>query len=384
MADKKPIKKKKKVGRPKKRGRKPLKRKSTKSKVLSPNSSKKGFGSALTYNKVRKLLWENHKEDFASYKDFISSKLDENGNKIKGSSITSKVYAQCKSQDCLDADVLNIYEQLTQQKGEVPQLPQGHFDEPFNYWQLTSEDWWSSFPFEVWVYSPMLLKNPDSFLGYLGENRYINEDEEEVSKKEYEEYLKKKDTKNKIRFIDGYKNRFKPFVDECNEIQLKYPEKDNYVAFWRFIGTEENPNEVYWSEERNRWEIRIIICNKFGDEDDFGFTPDNGDGIDVDKLPNKDEIPVQLSKEDIKSLDDAIAEIKLIEKRLEIAKIEKDLIQAKAKAEVDVIEAKMKERESKTKERESKAKDRAEIVKQVLELTKLGYTKKEINKLLGL
>lgn len=384
MADKKPIKKKKKVGRPKKRGRKPLKRKSTKSKVLSPNSSKKGFGSALTYNKVRKLLWENHKEDFASYKDFISSKLDENGNKIKGSSITSKVYAQCKSQDCLDADVLNIYEQLTQQKGEVPQLPQGHFKEPFNYWQLTSEDWWSSFPFEVWVYSPMLLKNPDSFLGYLGENRYINEDEEEVSKKEYEEYLKKKDTKNKIRFIDGYKNRFKPFVDECNEIQLKYPEKDNYVAFWRFIGTEENPNEVYWSEERNRWEIRIIICNKFGDEDDFGFTPDNGDGIDVDKLPNKDEIPVQLSKEDIKSLDDAIAEIKLIEKRLEIAKIEKDLIQAKAKAEVDVIEAKMKERESKTKERESKAKDRAEIVKQVLELTKLGYTKKEINKLLGL
>ena len=195
MADKKPIKKKKKVGRPKKRGRKPLKRKSIKSKVLSPNNSKKGFGSALTYNKVRKLIWENHKEDFASYKDFISSKLDENGNKIKGSSITSKVYAECKSQDCLDADVLNIYLQLNQTKGEAPQLPQDHFIEPFHYWTLITEDWWMSFPNELWVYSPMLLKNPDSFLGALGENRYIDEDGEEVGQKEYDDYLNKKDKK---------------------------------------------------------------------------------------------------------------------------------------------------------------------------------------------
>lgn len=370
MADKKPIKKKKKVGRPKKRGRKPLKRKSSKSKVLSPNSSKKGFGSALTYNKVRKLIWENHKEDFASYKDFISSKIDENGNKIKGSSITSKVYAECKTQDCLDADVLNIYEQLNQTKGEVPQLPQGHFDEPFNYWTLTTEDWWSSFPFEVWVYSPMLLKNPDSFLGYLGENRYVDEDGEEVGRKEYEESLKKKDPKNKIRFIDGYKNRFKPFIDECNSIQVKYPEKDNYVAYWRFIGTDEKPNEVYWSEERNRWEIRIIICDRFGNEDDFGFTPEDGDGIDVDKVPNKDEVPTQLTEEDVKKINDADAEIKIIEKRLEIAKAEKEIIEAKAKAEKDIIEAKSKA----DKER----------VDRIIELTKLGYTKKEINKILNI
>ena len=377
MADNKPKKKKKKVGRPKKRGRKPLKKKSTKSKVLSPNSSKKGFGSALTYNKVRKLIWENHKEDFASYKDFISSKIDENGNKIKGSSITSLVYAECKTQDCLDSDVLNIYEQLNQIRGEVPQLPQKHFKEPFYYWTLISEDWWSAFPFEVWVYSPMLLKNPDSFLGYLGENRYVDEQGEEFGKKEYEDSLKKKDSKRNIRLIEGYKNRFQPFVDECNAIQVNYPDKDNYVAYWRFIGTEENPNEVYWSEERKRWEIRIIICNSFGDEEDFGFSPEDGDGIDVDKLPTKDEIPVKLTEEDIKNINDADAEIKLIEKRLEIAKAEKEIIEAKTKAEIDIIEAKIKDRES-------KAKDRAETVKQVLELTKIGYTKKEINKLLGL
>ena len=384
MADNKPKKKKKKVGRPKKRGRKPLKRKSTKSKILSPNSSKKGFGSALTYNKVRKLIWENHKQDFASYKDFISSKLDENGNKIKGSSITSRVYAECKTQDCLDSDVLNIYEQLNQKRGEVPQLPQGHFKEPFYYWTLISEDWWSSFPFEVWVYSPMLLKNPDSFLGYLGENRFVDENDEEVSKKEYEDYLKKKDPKNKIRFIDGYKNRFQPFVDECNKIQVEYPDKDNYVAYWRFIGTDENPNEVYWSEERNRWEIRIIICNSFGDEEDFGFSPEDGDGIDVDKLPTKDEIPTKLTEEDIKKINDADAEIKLLEQREKTAKAEKETLEQKektAKAEKDIIEAKAKAEKDII---EAKSKADKERVDRIIELTKLGYTKKEINKLLGL
>ena len=112
MAEEKPKKKKKrKVGRPKKRGRKPLKKKSSK-KVLSVNNSKKGFGTALTYNRVRKLLWKEFKDDFSSYKEFISSKYDENGNKIKGSSITSKVYSECKSQDCLDDDVILIYQQL--------------------------------------------------------------------------------------------------------------------------------------------------------------------------------------------------------------------------------------------------------------------------------
>lgn len=377
MADNKPKKKKKKVGRPKKRGRKPLKKKSTKSKVLSPNSSKKGFGSALSYNKVRKLIWENHKQDFASYKDFISSKVDENGNKIKGSSITSRVYAECKSQDCLDSDVLNIYLQLNQTKGEVPQLPQGHFDQPFHYWTLLTEDWWSSFPFEVWVYSPMLLKNPDSFLGYLGENRYVDENGDEVDSKQYDDFLKKKDPKTKIRLIDGYKNRFKPFVDECNAIQVQYPDKDNYVAYWKFIGTEENPNEVYWSEERNRWEIKIIICDSFGNENDFGFSPEDGDGgLDIDKLPNKGETPVQpvqLTDEDIKRINEADEEIKILEQREKTAKAEKETLEQRektAKAEKEIIEAKTKQNESN--------------LKLFKEYKELGLTNEEIKKILGL
>jgi hypothetical protein len=227
----------------------------------------------------------------------------------------------------------------------------------------------------------MLLKNPDSFLGYLGENRYVDEQGEEFGKKEYEDSLKKKDSKRNIRLIEGYKNRFQPFVDECNAIQLNYPDKDNYVAYWRFIGTEENPNEVYWSEERNRWEIRIIICDSFGNEDDFGFTPEDGDGIDVDKLPNKDEVPVKLTEEDIKNINDADAEIKLIEKRIEIAKAEIDLIQAKAKVEIDIIEAKSKADKDII---EAKSKADKERVDRIIELTKLGYTKKEINKILGI
>jgi hypothetical protein len=366
MADNKPKKKKKKVGRPRKRGRKPLKRKSSKSKVLSPNSSKKGFGSALTYNKVRKLLWDNYKQDFASYKDFISSKVDENGNKIKGTSISSLVYAECKSQDCLDSDVLNIYEQLNQEKGEKPVLPSSFFIEPFYYWQLTSEDWWSSFPFEVWVYSPMLLKNPDSFLGYLGENRYVDEDGEEFGKKEYEDSLKKKDSKRKIRLIEGYKNRFKPFVDECNATQIKFPDKDNYVAFWRFIGNEENPNEVYWSEERKRWEIEIIICDSFGNRNDYGYDPeDSGGFLDVDLIPNKKEEPQKiepitgLSDDDKKKINDADLEIKKIE------------------AERSLLE----QREKTAKEEKEKMKVQIELIKQYKEL---GLTNDEIKKLLGL
>ena len=91
--------KKRKVGRPKKRGRK---KNYYTPKKKSKKVATKGFSRNLTYNRVRSVLWTNVKEDFPSYRDFISNLTDEEGNKIKGSSIVSQVFAQCKSLDCVD------------------------------------------------------------------------------------------------------------------------------------------------------------------------------------------------------------------------------------------------------------------------------------------
>jgi hypothetical protein len=87
------IAKKRKVGRPKKRGRK---KKYYTPKKKSKKVAKKGFSRNVTYNRVRAILWSNFKDDFASYRALISNQTDEEGNKIKGSSIVSQVFSQCK------------------------------------------------------------------------------------------------------------------------------------------------------------------------------------------------------------------------------------------------------------------------------------------------
>jgi hypothetical protein len=411
MAEEKPKKKKKrKVGRPKKRGRKPLKKKSSK-KVLSVNNSKKGFGTALTYNRVRKLLWKEFKDDFSSYREFISSKYDENGNKIKGSSITSKVYSECKSQDCLDDDVILIYQQLNQVKSEdVPQLPSDYYDEPKNYWTLLTENWWGGFPAELWVSAPMLISNPDSFIGIYGEDRYIDSNGDEATRNDYKKYLesKEQDPEKKIRLIEGYKNRFQPFVDYCNQIQSQFPEYDNYVAYWRFIGTDENPNQAYWNEEKKRWEIRIVICTQNGDINDYDFDPNEDEfDVNIEDLPTtKKEVEgkeveqekvetSKLDKELEKKLDEALKEIerlkaetKKINAEIEIKKIDAEIEEKKRRDEIEKIKAeterKKVEAEIEDKKAEREQQKIRERIDQIKELTKLGYTKEEINKILGI
>ena len=76
--DDEPIKKRK-VGRPKKRGRKKVYYKAKKKKT---QNKQKGFSSNATYNRVRQVLWQNYKDDFVSYRAFISNQRDENGNPI--------------------------------------------------------------------------------------------------------------------------------------------------------------------------------------------------------------------------------------------------------------------------------------------------------------
>jgi hypothetical protein len=376
MADDKKKKKKRRVGRPKKRGRKPLKKKSLKSKKISVNNSKKGFGTALTYNRVRKILWENYKQDFVSYKEFISSQYDENGNKIKGSSIASRVYAECKSQDCLEEDVLNIYIQLNQSKDDIPIIPAEYYD-PHNYWKIITEDWSSGMPNNLWVVSPMLLANPDYFLGVLWENRYFA-DGEEIDKKEYEDFYKSNKDK-KLKVIDGYKNRFQPFVDHCNQIQMQFPEYDNYVAYWKFTGKEDNPNQPYWNEQLKRWEIEIIICTGSGVRNNYDFEPNEEEfDVEISNLPTESKKDVSQEQEkaddDIKKIvDEATIELQKIQAQQELIKLEIE----RNKSEKEKIEAQEKADKRKTEE----LRERFQIIKNMLEL---GFTKEEINKLLGI
>jgi hypothetical protein len=163
--------KKRKVGRPKKRGRK-KKYYKPKKKRKATAQARKGFGSNVSYNRVRALLWREFKQDFESYRDFISNRTDEDGNKIKGTSIVSQVYNECKSVDCTDEDILIIYRQFKEQsKGEPPYpLPFDYFI-AHPYWELHTENWWDGMDERIWVYSPMLLAPPSTFLGVLGEDR---------------------------------------------------------------------------------------------------------------------------------------------------------------------------------------------------------------------
>ena len=271
-------KKKKKVGRPKKRGRKKVYYKRKKSK--KSKQKQKGFSSNLTYNRVRKVIWENFREDFASYRAFISNQKDADGKPIKGTSIVSLVFEQCKSLDCLDNDIIEIYRQFRNQNpnDDAPVLPDSYY-ETHPYWELITEDWWAGFDERIWVVSPMLLYDPDYFLGVLGSDRLVDENDQLLNRRF--------DANRGDRLIEGKAKRFKEFVDYCNQLQTQgFIEGSDEVPHWRFTGKEDfDDDNVYWSEENQRWEIRIIICSKRGDLKDYEFSPSE-----PDRPINEDEI----------------------------------------------------------------------------------------------
>lgn len=365
MAEDKPKKKKRKVGRPKKRGRKPSKKKSLKSKKIS-NSSKRGFASALTYNRVRKILWEAHKKDYSSYKDFISSKLDANGNKIKGSSIPSIVYSECKDKGCEEKDVLDIYIKIQKEqepvidRGERPQIPDSYYDanEHF-YWTLHTDNWFSAFPDDLWVYAPMFLSNPDDFLGVDADSTY-----------------------------NDIKDRFKPFINYCNKLQVDFPSLDNYVAYFKFVGRN-NEREPYWNEEKNRWEVELVICTLSGEIDDYGFKPDEGDDQQIDeqkinKIIQKEQeltTSTEESKTNKKSKEESnksYTEKKNAE-RLLLEQQEKT-----AKAETEKINAERLRLEQQEKTNKSETEKMDVQLKLIEKYEKLGFSAEKISKLLGL
>jgi len=334
--------KKRKVGRPKKRGRKKVYYKSKKTKKPT---KKKGFSSNATYNRVRKVIWENFREDFTSYRAFISNQKDADGKPIKGTSVVSLVFEQCKSLNCLDDDIIEIYRQFRNQNpnDEVPVLPDLYY-ENHPYWELITEDWWAGFDERIWVVSPMLLFDPDYFLGVLGSDRLVDENDQLLNRRF--------DANRGDKLIEGKAKRFKEFVDYCNQLQTQgFIQGSDEVPNWRFTGKEDfDDNNVYWSEENQRWEIRIIICDSFGDSEDYGFVPSEPDlPIDEDEInrilgrqrPTEEAPPVVVSQtempfEEFEGL--SKEEIKLREKEIKNKEKELNLEEAKSKRKDALLE----------------------------------------------
>lgn len=271
-------KRKKKRGRPKKRGRK----KGSKNRKKKKNASSRGFGSNTSYNRVRKLLWDRFKSQYPSYQEFIRNRVDDEGNKIKGTSIVSKVYNECKSLDCSDEDILAIYKQLTTtEKGESPLLPSDYF-EPRPYYELLTVDLWDGLDERVWIVSPMLLPAPPEFLGILGEDRCVDKENQIKDITDCNE-------KDGDRLVRGKKELFQPFVTYCNQFQQRdiYTTSDD-VPHVKFIGETSQDLEPFWNEGEQRWEVEIVPCTPFGEIYDYDFDPSEYD----QEVPDEDDLPI--------------------------------------------------------------------------------------------
>lgn len=340
-----------KVGRPKKRGRK--RKYYNSSKKEKKSKVKKGYSHNLSYQKVRQVLWENFSNDFADYRAFISNKSDAQGKKIKGTSIVSIVFNECKQFECTDEDIKRIYLQLNRQKNDdnVPLIPDDYFD-PHPYWQLITEDWWSGLDERLWVVSSDLLFDPDYFLGIFGSDRCIDKDGEIKD-------IGRCNEKDGDRIVRGKAIRFQEFVNYCNQMQLQgFAEDSGEVPHFCFVGKDEQfDREAFYNEANKRWEINIIIVTPNGDREDYGFEPSEPDqDLDADLIStivqNKKK---PLEEEKVKD------EVKISSDENRIKEIELALKEADVKlkeAEARIIEAETKQKEIVSKEKRSKQVDK--------------------------
>jgi hypothetical protein len=204
----------------------------------------------------------------------------------------------------------------------------------------------------------MLLFDPDYFLGVLGSDRLVDENDQLLNRRF--------DANRGDKLIEGKAKRFKEFVNYCNQLQTQgFIQGSDEVPYWRFTGKEDfDDNNVYWSEENQRWEIRIIICDSFEDIESYNFVPSEPDlPIDEDEInrilgrqrPTEEiqtpvvtqtQIPFDevqgLSKEEIKLREKEIKnkekEIKLREKEIKNKEKELNLEEAKSKRKDALLE----------------------------------------------
>ena len=342
--------KKKKVGRPKKRGRK---KNYYTPKKKTKKSAKKGFSKNLTYSRVRAVLWTNFKDDFPSYRAFISNEKDEQGNAIKGTSVVSQVFAQCKDLDCLDSDIIEIYNQFRNQTptDERPILPNYYYD-PHYYWELLTEDWWTAFDNRLWIVSPMLLTDPDNFLGILGADRYVDKDGNLITNRKF-------DAKKGDYIIKGKSQRFEEFVNYCNSLQTQgLINSSDAVPNWRFVGEDDDEADVYWNPFTKRWEVRIVICDPFGNIEDYDFNP-----LEPDSEINGDEILAIVNRQPIEKIQEQKEEPL---KEEPISTFSKEEIEIKKK-ELEQEDKRIKIEEEKQEREKEKSKRKDKLLERYLD-----------------
>lgn len=313
---------KKQVGRPKKRGRptKELARNRAKQAKLV---KKKQFDSQ-NYNDVKRLLWENFKQDYTSYSEFLKGKRDAIGNPIKGTSIIAEVIKLCPDRRCNKDEVLGFYERVKRYKqglpesvppdaGVMPIMPYQFFAwEQNNFWDLHAEtELWKAMPDNVWVDATgFLFGETTVFQGILWEN---------------------------------YKDGFKPLIHYLNGFQdLPKFKNYQYVANWLLGNLMPDGNispDPIWNPLTNRWEVKLYLVTQNGDISNFGFDVNVHDfmlpltdDFEITPLPKKDQPKEEKPTEP--APDDTQKKIDLLKAETEKAKADKERIIAEADAKI--------------------------------------------------
>jgi hypothetical protein len=327
--------KKKSVGRPKKLGR-PSKLLAAKRKSLAAKN-RRSFNSR-NYNDVKSLLWQTYKNDFPSFSAFLRAEVGFDGKPVKGTSIISKVIAQCPSGNCKEEEVLSIYERIRDYRqgikpiipddaGDMPKMPSIFFDDWRGnfFWELEVDRVrWLLLPDNVWV-------DASDFI--FGETKVF-----------------------RGRDWNDYSREFLPLIRYLNKFQdspLISKRIDNYVAHWLLGNIKPDgklsPDPV-WNDKSKRWEVKLFLITASGDVSTFGFSNEvhesmlqlPPDEIQSFPIPKQGEPePTQLPTE--KKEDETDKKIKLIE-------AEKELEQAKEKRIIAEADAKVKEAKAKALE----------------------------------
>jgi hypothetical protein len=79
------------------------------------------------------------------------------------------------------------------------------------YWELITEDWWAGFDDRIWVVSPMLLFDPDNFLGVLGSDRQVDANDQLLQRRFSAQIGD--------RLIEGKAKRLKNLLIFVNQLQ---------------------------------------------------------------------------------------------------------------------------------------------------------------------
>jgi len=268
------------------------KRKKTrkKKKAVKPIKKYRGFAKGSLYNRVKKIIWAEHKSEFANYTEFIRNKIDEDGVPIPKSSYPVIVMSEIrKINNFTDADILRIYtyhKSLADSSEAVAPLE----SEIMPYWYVGLKSSHRGIS-KLVEYFDGLTPNISVICPRISSK---------VAQFEASTYVD-----------DDYYRLFKEWVDWCNRYTEEHDmDSDDTICF--------TFTEPYKCLNRNgRWEVELFPCDVDGVENDYGYKPSVVDNslLYTKKLnPETGEITEEgidfVKKADIKPTEDEETETK--------------------------------------------------------------------------